>query len=203
MKKTILKPVMVSIIVGLSVITPITHVSAAVKDVDVTPILTQKEVESGVQDNSNELPDEFIVKDQISPSMPVTQERPLLRSATLGYEKWTKVSTTRKVSKGFIDWHPGWKNYQYNISAYYFSKATMNVSASIGYGKFSMSVSKAGSNGQIIKATPKKWTRPAIYGNVDVTKYTVKKYNGAGIYTGSTTKYASTASSTYVQSRNK
>ncbi|MBC1339533.1 hypothetical protein [Listeria innocua] len=203
MRKTVLKPVMVSIIVGLSVITPITHVSAAVKDVDVTPILTRKEVESGVQDNSNELPDEFIVKDQISPSMPVNQERPLLRSATLGYEKWTKVSTTRKVSKGFIDWHPGWKNYQYNISAYYFSKATMNVSASIGYGKFSMSVSKAGSNGQIIKANPKKWTRPAIYGNVDVTKYTVKKYNGAGIYTGSTTKYASTASSTYVQSRNK
>ncbi|WP_235008330.1 hypothetical protein [Listeria monocytogenes] len=149
------------------------------------------------------LPDEFIVRDQISPSMPVNQERPLLRSATLGYEKWTKVSTTRKVSKGFIDWHPGWKNYQYNISAYYLSKATMNVSASLGYGKFSMSVSKAGSNGQIIKANPKKWTRPAIYGNVDVTKYTVKKYNGAGIYTGSTTKYASTASSTYVQSRNK
>ncbi|TYV00325.1 hypothetical protein [Listeria monocytogenes] len=203
MRKTVLKPVMVSIIVGLSVITPITHVSAAVKDVDVTPILTQKEVESGVQDNSNELPDEFIVKDQISPSMPVNQERPLLRSVTLGYEKWTKVSTTRKVSKGFIDWHPGWKNYQYNISAYYFSKATMNASASIGYGKFSMTVSKAGSNGQIIKANPKKWTRPAIYGNVDVTKYTVKKYNGAGIYTGSTTKYASTASSTYVQSRNK
>ncbi|WP_235008329.1 hypothetical protein [Listeria monocytogenes] len=50
MKKTVLKPVMVSIIVGLLVITPITHVSAAVKDVDVTPILTQKEVESGVQD---------------------------------------------------------------------------------------------------------------------------------------------------------
>ncbi|EAG4503515.1 hypothetical protein CBM20_02025 [Listeria monocytogenes] len=203
MKKTVLKPVMVSIIVGLLVITPITHVSAAVKDVDVTPILTQKEVESGVQDNRNELPDELIVRDQISPSMPVNQERPLLRSATLGYEKWTKVSTTRKGSKGFIDWHPGWKNYQYNISAYYFSKATMNVSASLGYGKFSMSVSKAGSNGQIIKANPKKWTRPAIYGNVDVTKYTVKKYNGAGIYTGSTTKYASTASSTYVQSRNK
>lgn len=50
MKKTVLKPVMVSIIVRLLVITPITHVSAAVKDVDVTPILTQKEVESGVQD---------------------------------------------------------------------------------------------------------------------------------------------------------
>ncbi|EBF5204905.1 hypothetical protein HCA50_14720 [Listeria innocua] len=199
MKKQLVMVIMSCLVLGN--IAPM--VSVAVKDVDVTPILTQKEVESGVQDNSNELPDEFIVKDQISPSMPVNQERPLLRSATLGYEKWTKVSTTRKVSKGFIDWHPGWKNYQYNISAYYFSKATMNVSASIGYGKFSMSVSKAGSNGQIIKANPKKWTRPAIYGNVDVTKYTVKKYNGAGIYTGSTTKYASTASSTYVQSRNK
>ncbi|EBF5117179.1 hypothetical protein FH008_15305 [Listeria monocytogenes] len=199
MKKQLVMVIMSCLVLGN--IAPM--VSVAVKDVDVTPILTQKEVESGVQDNSNELPDEFIVKDQISPSMPVNQERPLLRSATLGYEKWTKVSTTKKVSKGFIDWHPGWKNYQYNISAYYFSKATMNVSASIGYGKFSMSVSKAGSNGQIIKANPKKWTRPAIYGNVDVTKYTVKKYNGAGIYTGSTTKYASTASSTYVQSRNK
>ncbi|MBC1353733.1 hypothetical protein HB837_15070 [Listeria innocua] len=199
MKKQLVMVIMSCLVLGN--IAPM--VSVAVKDVDVTPILTQKEVESGVQDNSNELPDEFIVKDQISPSVPVNQERPLLRSATLGYEKWTKVSTTRKVSKGFIDWHPGWKNYQYNISAYYFSKATMNVSASIGYGKFSMSVSKAGSNGQIIKANPKKWTRPAIYGNVDVTKYTVKKYNGAGIYTGSTTKYASTASSTYVQSRNK
>ncbi|WP_262490297.1 hypothetical protein AB8V66_14315 [Listeria ivanovii subsp. ivanovii] len=41
---------------------------------------------------------------------------------------------------------------------------------SIVYGKFSMSVSKAGSNGHIIKTNPKKWTRPAIYGNVDATK---------------------------------
>ncbi|EAD5730190.1 hypothetical protein H4905_002897 [Listeria monocytogenes] len=203
MKKSFLKHVVAPIIVGLLVITPITHVSAAVRNVDTTPVITQKEVESGIQDNNNELPDEFIVRDQVNSSEPVNQERQLLKSASLGYEKWTKVSTTRKVSKGFIAWHPGWKNYQYNVSAYYFSKATMNVSASIGYGKFSMSVSKAGSNGQIIKANPKKWTRPAIYGNVDVTKYTVKKYNGAGIYTGSTTKYASTATSTYVQSRNK
>ncbi|WP_260490492.1 hypothetical protein [Listeria innocua] len=108
MKKQLVMVIMSCLVLGN--IAPM--VSVAVKDVDVTPILTQKEVESGVQDNSNELPDEFIVKDQISPSMPVNQERPLLRSATLGYEKWTKVSTTRKVSKGFIDWHPGWKNYQ-------------------------------------------------------------------------------------------
>ncbi|EAE8347077.1 hypothetical protein BOQ23_09145 [Listeria monocytogenes] len=203
MKKPFLKHALVPMIIGILIVTPITHVSATVRNVDTTPVLTQKDVESSVQDNSNQLPNEFIVRDQIISSEPVKKERKLLKSASLGYEKWTKVSTTRKISKGFIAWHPGWKNYQYNISAYYFSKAKMSVSASIGYGKFSMSVSKSGSNGQIIKANPKKWTRPAIYGNVDVAKYTVKKYNGAGIYTGSTTKYTSTASSTYVQSRNK
>ncbi|MBC2266621.1 hypothetical protein HCB38_02160 [Listeria sp. FSL L7-0083] len=203
MKKFFSKHLMGLIIVGLLVISPITHVSAAVRNIDTTPVITQKEVESGIQDNSDQLPDEFIVRDQTSSNESFNQEKQLLKSASLGYEKWTKVSTTRKVSKGFIAWHPGWKNYQYNVSAYYFSKAKMSVSASIGYGKFSMSVSKSGSNGQIVKANPKKWTRPAIYGNVDVAKYTVKKYNGAGIYTGSTTKYTSTASSTYVQSRNK
>ncbi|MBC1485053.1 hypothetical protein HB897_02260 [Listeria seeligeri] len=203
MKKVFFKYVMLPIVVGLVVTIPITPADAAVRNVDTTPVITQNEVESGIQDNSDELPDEFIVREQISPSEPINQERQLLKSATLGYEKWTKVSTTRKVSKGFIAWHPGWKNYQYNISAYYFSKSKISVSASVGYGKFSMSVSKAGSNGQVISANPKKWTRPAIYGNVDATKWTVKKYNGAGKYTGSTTKYTSTASSTYVKSRNK
>lgn len=86
------------IIVALLVLTPITHVSAAVRNVDTTLVITQDEVESGIQDNS----DEFIVRDQISPNEPVSQERQLLKSASLGYEKWTKVSKTRKVTKGFI-----------------------------------------------------------------------------------------------------
>ncbi|AIS63318.1 hypothetical protein [Listeria ivanovii] len=194
---------MVPIIVGLVVVISITPVSTAVRNVDTTPVITQNEVESGIQDNSNELPDEFIVRDQISPSEPVNQERKLLKSASLGYEKWTKVSTTRKVSKEFIAWHPEWKYYQYNVSGYFFSNVKVSVSASVGYGKFSLSVAKSSSAGQYIKADPKKWTRPAIYGNVDVTKYTVKKYNGAGIYTGSTTKYTSTATGTFIKSRNK
>ncbi|EAF8201973.1 hypothetical protein [Listeria monocytogenes] len=203
MKKTFLKHVAASIIVVLLVLTPITHVSAAVRNVDTTPVITQDEVESGIQDNSDELPDEFIVRDQISPNEPVSQERQLLKSASLGYEKWTKVSKSRKVTKGFIAWHPEWKNYQYNVSGYFFSNAKVSVSASVGYGKFSFSVAKSSSAGQYIKADPKKWTRPAIYGNVDITKYTVKKYNGAGIYTGSTTKYTNTATETFIKSRNK
>ncbi|EPH4371735.1 hypothetical protein ACS1MJ_000477 [Listeria monocytogenes] len=54
---------MAPIIVVLLVLTPITHVSAAVRNVDTTPVITQDEVESGIQDNSDELPDEFIVRD--------------------------------------------------------------------------------------------------------------------------------------------
>ncbi|MGE7696663.1 hypothetical protein ACQKNC_21630 [Lysinibacillus sp. NPDC094177] len=160
------------------------------------PVVSAEEAENGYMNDGTELPDEFIVNSN-------ENANPLLRSATLGTEEWTKVSTTREISNGFIAWHPGWSEYQYNISYYYFSKSTMSFSASIGYGFFSISVAKAGSNGQAIKADPQKWTRPGIYGNVDVTKYNVKKYNGAGIYTGSTTKYASKASSTYVKSRNK
>ncbi|ARM73468.1 hypothetical protein LMxysn_1833 [Listeria monocytogenes] len=185
------------------VLTPITHVSAAVRNIDTTPVITQKEVESGIQDNNDELPNEFIVRDQISPSEPVNQERQLLKSASLGYEKWTKVSKTRKVTKGFITWHPEWKYYQYNVSGYFFSNARVSASASVGYGKFSVSVSKSSSTGQFIKADRNKWTRPAIYGNVDVTKYAVKKYNGAGIYTGATTKYSHTTTGTFIKSRNK
>ncbi|EPP0903368.1 hypothetical protein ACY3DP_000459 [Listeria monocytogenes] len=73
MKKTFLKHVVAPIIVALLVLTPITHVSAAVRNVDTTPVITQDEVESGIQDNSDELPDEFIVRDQISPNEPVSQ----------------------------------------------------------------------------------------------------------------------------------
>jgi hypothetical protein len=57
--------------------------------------------------------------------------------------------------------------------------------------------------GNLLKLIQKKWTRSGVYGNVDVTQYNVKKYNGAGIYIGFTTKYVSKASSTYVKSRNK
>lgn len=162
-----------------------------------TPIISEEEAENGYMNDGTELPDEFIVNRN-------ENTNPLLRSpATTGTEEWTKESTTRKISDGFIAWHPSWSEYQYNISAYYFSNDPMSFSVSIGYGYFSISVDKAGSSGQSIKADPKKWTRPAIYGNVDVTKYNVKKYNGAGIYIGSTTKYISKASSTYVKSRNK
>ncbi len=49
----------------------------------------------------------------------------------------------------------------------------MSCSARVGYGP--ISVTKAGSNGQTIKADPKKWTRPGVYGNVGVTKYNVEK----------------------------
>ncbi|MFE3573667.1 hypothetical protein [Lysinibacillus sp. NPDC059133] len=161
-----------------------------------TPVVSEEEVENGYMNDGTELPDEFIVNSNDNTNS-------LLRSATLGTEKWTKESTTREISNGFIAWHPDWSEYQYNISFYYFSKSTMSFSASVGYGYFSISVAKAGSSGQGIKADPKKWTRPGVYGNVDVTKYNVKKYNGAGIYTGSTTKYISNASSTYVKSKNK
>jgi len=60
------------------------------------------------------------------------------------------------MSNGFIAWHPGWSEYQYNISYYFFSKDTMSFSASVGYEPFSISVSKAESSGQSIKADPKK-----------------------------------------------
>ncbi|KMY28423.1 hypothetical protein ACZ11_23885 [Lysinibacillus xylanilyticus] len=162
-----------------------------------TPVVSEEEAESGYMNDGTELPDEFIVNRNENTNS-------LLRSpATTGTEKWTKESTTRKISDGFIAWHPGWSEYQYNISDYYFSNDSISFSVSIGYGYFSISVDKAGSSGQSIKADPKKWTRPGVYGNVDVTKYNVKKYNVAGIYIGSTTKYISKASSTYVKSRNK
>lgn len=162
-----------------------------------TPIVSEEEAENGYMNDGTELPDEFIVNRN-------ENTNPLLRSpATTGTEKWTKESTTRKISDGFIAWHPGWSAYQYNISAYYFSNDDMSFTVNIGYGPFSISVAKAGSNGQVIDANPKKWTRPGVYGDVDVTKYNVKKYNGAGIYIGSTTKYINNVSNKYIKSRNK
>lgn len=162
------------------------------------PTVTTESIENGYLPDGADLPDEFIV----NPSNPSTRGITTF-GATNGYEKWTKISKTRVKSKAFIRWHPSWKNYQYNISYYYFSTSTMSVSANVGYGAFSMTVAKKGSSGQLVKSNPKKWTRPGIYGNVDATKWKVKKYNGANIYVGSTTKYTSTASSTYVKSRNK
>ncbi len=207
MKKDKALKIVTPIIAGVLLFTPLTSTQAvgyynakinseksSVLAPELLPVVTANEAESGLTKDGQVLPNEFLVKNN---------SNPMARSASLGYEKWSKVSTTRKVTKGFLGWHPGWKNYQYNISYYYFSKSKMSVSLSIGYGYFGVSVSKAGGNGQMVKANPKKWTRPAIYGNVNVTKWNVKKYNGAGIYTGSKTKYTSAASSVYVASRNK
>lgn len=114
-----------------------------------TPIVSEEEAENGYMNDGTELPDEFIVNRN-------ENTNPLLRSpATTGTEKWIKESTTRKISDGFIAWHPGWSDYQYNISAYYFSNDSMSFTVNIGYGPFSISVAKAGSNGQIIDANPK------------------------------------------------
>ncbi|WP_262335543.1 hypothetical protein [Listeria monocytogenes] len=54
-------------------------------------------------------------------------------------------------------------------------------------------------NQVFIAADLNEWTTPAIYGNVDVTKYN----KGAGIYTSSTTKYTNVASDTCIKSRKK
>lgn len=213
MRKSINSKLATSILIGAIICLPTNYVYAAensLKEIgnnnnlvvtkEFVPSITQQEVNNGFLDNGNDLPDEFIVKsEEVSNT---TNGRMLLKSATTGTEKWSKVSTSRKLTNGKIGWHPAWSNYQYNISAYYFSSSKYSVSFNLGYGAISTSVSKAG-GGQIIKSDPKKWTRPGVYGNVDRIKWNVKKYNGAGIYTSSTTKYTNNSSGVYVKSVNK
>ncbi|EUJ33427.1 hypothetical protein MFLO_02713 [Listeria floridensis FSL S10-1187] len=206
MKKSKIVKIVSPMLVGILVLTAAGNVQAVGPSIDdvgdvklsilapeLLPVVTTNEANEGLSLEGQPLPDEFLVK---------STSNPMLRSASLGYEKWTKVSSTKKMTNGKLGWHPGWSHYQYNISAYYFSSSNYSVSFNLGYGAISASVSRAG-GGQIVKANPKKWTRPAVYGNVNRIKWNVKKYNGSGVYTGSTTKYTNTSSGVYVKSVNK
>lgn len=160
----------------------------------ILPTISRAEAEAGVTIEGTELPEEFLV----------SEVKPQLRSAaTTGTQKWTKVSTTRKLTKGFIGWHPNWSYYQYNIKGYYFSNGRVGLSFNIGYGPISVSVAKKGTGGQVIPSNTKKWGRPAVYGSINRIKWSVKHYNGGGQYLKTTTSYTNAAFNIFVQTKYK
>ncbi|EAF1190940.1 hypothetical protein FH008_04460 [Listeria monocytogenes] len=142
------------------------------------------------------LPEELILEE-----LPEKKEQSLLKSATIGYEKWIKMSSTRKLTNGFIGWHPSFQNYDYNISYYHLSAARITgISVSLGYGPISFSVPVgANSGGKIIKSNPKKWSRPAVYGTVTRIKWKVKKYTSMNQYLKTEIKYTNQPSSCYTK----
>ena len=145
--------------------------------------------------SEEELPENFLVKED---------QNPKLRSASLGYQKWSKVSTTRLNTNVFITWHPSFKGYTKGTSGYYFSNsATVDVSVSFGYGAVSIGIAKGGSAGTFYAANKSKSTRPAIYGNKNKIKWSVKYYNGANIYQKTETKYTGSVTGQYIKILNK
>ncbi|MFS0766096.1 hypothetical protein [Peribacillus phoenicis] len=101
--------------------------------------------------------------------------------SSIGWKDHTKVSSWTEKSKVFLRWHPAFFGKNYNISYYNFSNSSTSISVALGgaYRSVSVSYSPKGS-GYSIKANPKKWSRPAIYGDLIATKYRVKSYTGAG-----------------------
>ncbi|MEB2630034.1 hypothetical protein [Peribacillus frigoritolerans] len=101
--------------------------------------------------------------------------------SSIGWKAHTKVSSWTEKSKVSLCWHPDFSGKNYNISYYNFSNSSTSISVALGgaYGSVSVSYSPKGS-GYSIKANPKKWSRPAIYGDLIATKYRVKSYTGAG-----------------------
>lgn len=159
------------------------------------PKITKQEFDNKVLMNGLELPDEFIIADSANP---------LLRSATLGHQKWTKVKTTRLGTKVFLKWHPSFKGWTPYTSGYYFSaSASVSASISFGYGPVGFSIAKGNSAGTFYAANKKKITRPAVYGNKNKIKWSVKHYNGANIYQKTTTEYTGSVSGTFIKIRNK
>ncbi|AHI57325.1 hypothetical protein C1909_10925 [Listeria ivanovii] len=66
---------------------------------------------------------------------------PMLRSATLGYEKWTLKSQVKLKTNTFIGWHPEFKVFRYNVKGYYFSSTQFaKMTVSLGYGPISISM---------------------------------------------------------------
>ncbi|EUJ43141.1 hypothetical protein [Paenilisteria rocourtiae] len=192
LSKIILAPLLTTVLVIGHLLSPITATAYTISEPEETslPILTFEEAKSG------DTPDEFLVLD--------TSSSPMLRNAMLGYSKWTLTSQVKQKNNTFIAWHPNFKGYKYNVSYYYFSSSQFaKMSVNLGYGPISLSINKSSGSGIAIKSNPKKWTRPGVYGDIYKNKYNIKKYNGANILTGTSTKYTSTVKKQYVKSVNK
>ncbi|WP_099224920.1 hypothetical protein [Listeria costaricensis] len=177
----------------LTILTPPVFASESNSTSTPIPMITLQEAEQGHLDDGTSLPDEFIVKE---PSKAVSSTgRPLLKSSTLGYQKWTKVSSTRLATDVFLTWHPSFKGYKKGPSGYFFSNSQrVGTSINFGYGPVSLSVAKAGGSGTYYAANKNKSSRPAIYGNKIKDKYSVKHYNGANVYQKTTTAYKGSVS---------
>lgn len=78
---------------------------------------------------------------------------------------------------------PSFKYYTKGTSGWYFNNsATVEVSVSFGYGAMSIGIAKGRSAGTFNAANKNKSTRPAIYGNKNKIKWSVKYYSPANIY---------------------
>ncbi|WP_129598039.1 hypothetical protein [Anaerophilus nitritogenes] len=75
------------------------------------------------------------------------------------------ISTTLVERNKFIAWHPDFKKYNYNVSAYNFSNSSSSISIGLSWGVASVSYNPSSGSGYSISADPSKWSRPAIYGD--------------------------------------
>ncbi|EUJ26458.1 hypothetical protein [Listeria cornellensis] len=146
--KIVLVPLLATTLVAAPLLSPISAIANEISTSEETPlpVLTLDEATSG------NTPDEFLVRDTSS-----TPSSPMLRSAMLGYEKWTLKSQVKQKTNTFIGWHPDFKAYKYNVAFYYFSSTQHStLSVSLGYGPISLSVDKNKSSGYAVPSNIKK-----------------------------------------------
>lgn len=135
------------------------------------------------------MPDEFIV----------AQTNNKQKSPTT-YETWTRVSSSRLYNNIFLNYHPQHTTFR-RASGYYFSTSSnVSVGASIGGSYVSVSISAAASStGYYVNANYNKWSRPAVYADINKVKYTVKTYNTAGKLLKTETRYQNVGVNQYIK----
>lgn len=157
-------------------------------------VLETKEIDGTVVTVYEELPDEFTVN--VNQETDVQGISPFC--ATCNQKYYTKVSSWTESSDYNFGWHPGFKDYT-RASGYWFSTSTTSFGVSVSYGFVSVSISSAGGNGYYVSADYNRWSRPAVYGKYNVTKYKVEEYNPAGIYLRTYYENFPSAQDTYVK----
>ncbi|MBC2311809.1 hypothetical protein [Listeria booriae] len=133
------------------------------------------------------------------PVAEVRTDRPLLKSAS-GWTTSTNTSSKKIKSMVFLNYHPDFPEKK-KYDGYFFSstkKRSGSASLTLGFGPLSFTVAGASSygSGGFIKADFKRYSRPAVKGDVYQNNYTLKYYSGSGVlYRTEYKKYNSTKNS--------
>ncbi|MBC6309020.1 hypothetical protein HCJ66_05580 [Listeria sp. FSL L7-1582] len=142
-------------------------------------------------DKKNEFSEEAYELMENSPlgvevKLPVTEiktDRPLLKSAS-GWTTSTNTSSKKLKSMVFLNYHPDFPEKKH-YDGYFFSatkKRSGSASLTLGFGPLSFTVAAASAgSGGFLKADLKRYSRPAVKGDVYQNNYTIKYYSGSGI----------------------